>query len=245
VAVERIAPRLVSIVFGGEALRGFPVPAPTSHIKLFLPDADGNLASPVVGPEGLTWPEGRPTMRTYTPRRYDEATNTLEVQFVLHGEGPASVWAEQATPGDRVAIGGPGGRFALDPGVTGWWIGGDESALPAIATLIEALPASATAEIHLEVAAPDGHVGLPRHPGIEVTWHDRTDPRPGAELLRAVREAGLDDRTHVWCACEAVAVREVRAHLLAERALAPARLTTRGYWRAGEANHPDHDYGED
>jgi len=22
-------------------------------------------------------------------------------------------------------------------------------------------------------------------------------------------------------------------------------VTTRGYWRVGEANHPDHDFGED
>ena len=30
-----------------------------------------------------------------------------------------------------------------------------------------------------------------------------------------------------------------------ERGLPLARLVTRGYWRAGEQNHPDHDYGED
>lgn len=246
--MERIAPRLVSVLFGGEALRGFPAPAPTAHIKLMLPDADGRIVQPVATPEGLTWPDGPPTMRTYTPRRYDEAANTLEVQFVLHGEGPASSWAEQATPGDRAAIGGPGGRFALDPEITSWWIGGDESALPAVATLIEALPVTATAEVHLEVDGPEDHVELPRHAGVAVTWHDRSGSdasRWGGELFDALRAAELAERTHVWCATEATAVRRVRSHLLAERSLAPDRITTRGYWRIGEVNHPDHDYGED
>jgi hypothetical protein len=27
--------------------------------------------------------------------------------------------------------------------------------------------------------------------------------------------------------------------------IAASHLVTRGYWRSGEANHPDHDYGED
>jgi hypothetical protein len=40
-------------------------------------------------------------------------------------------------------------------------------------------------------------------------------------------------------------MRGIRKHLLAERGLAAQSLVTRGYWRAGEANHPDHDYGDD
>lgn len=140
VTVERIAPRLVAITFGGDALRGFPEPPPTSHIKIFLPDAEGRLTLPVAGPDGLVWPNGRPPMRTYTPRRYDAAANTLRVDFVLHGDGVAAQWAERCVPGDRAAIGGPGGRFVMDSRVMRWWVGGDESAIPAIATLIEALP---------------------------------------------------------------------------------------------------------
>ena len=37
----------------------------------------------------------RPVVRTYTPRRFDAAAGTLEVQFLLHGDGPASAWAER------------------------------------------------------------------------------------------------------------------------------------------------------
>lgn len=248
VRVERLGPRVVSVLLGGEALRGFPEPSPTAHIKVFLPDRQGRFTPPVEGPEGLVWPQGRPTMRTYTPRRYDPVANTLEVQFVLHGDGPAARWAERAGPGDQAAVGGPGGRFTVDPNVAQWWIGGDESALPAIATLIEALPPAATARVHLEVGGPDDHIDLPRRSGVELTWHHRADahaPRWGAELISAVRTAGLGPADHVWVACEAAAVRRIRGHLLTERSLPRDQVTTRGYWRLGEANHPDHDYGED
>lgn len=248
VAVQRLAPRIVSVLFGGQALSGFPQPLPTAHIKVLLPDANGEVAMPTPGPAGLSWPNGRPIMRTYTPRRYDTAANTLEVQFVLHGEGPAARFAQNATAGDRAAIGGPGGRFSVDPTVSTWWIGGDESALPAIATLIEALPARASAEVHLEVEGSGHHIAMPTHPGVEIRWHDRTGggtDRWGSELLAVVGRSQIDRHTHVWVGCEASAVRRIRSHLLNERTLKSTQVTTRGYWRLGETNHPDHDFGED
>ncbi|MFJ6462968.1 siderophore-interacting protein [Streptomyces sp. NPDC091387] len=245
VDVKPLTPRTVAVVFAGESLADFAEPAPTAHIKLFLPDTEGNVARPVVGPDGhLEWPDGRPTMRTYTPRRFDAGAGTLEVWFVLHGDGPAAWWAAQAEPGSRAAIGGPAGRFSVDPTATSWWIGGDESALPAIATLLEALPDDVTGQVHLEVEGPETRIGLPAHAGVEVTWHHRVG-EPGAALVDTLHRDGLGDDTHVWIACEASAVRKARSYLLGDRALPRPQTTTRGYWRVGEANHPDHDFGED
>jgi NADPH-dependent ferric siderophore reductase len=249
VSVERLTPRMVSIRLGGDALEGFPAPAPTSHIKIFLPpEGQTELKLPEFGPDGPVWPADapRPDVRTYTPRRFDPATRTLEVQFVLHGHGRASAWAEQAAAGDRVAVAGPGGRFELDPAVERWFIAGDESAIPAVAMLLEALPATATADVHLEVDGRDDEMPLPTAADAAITWHHRRTPGAwGAELHEAARNAKLADGTHVWVACEAAAMRGIRRHLLAERGLPAPTLTTRGYWRLGTANHPDHDYGED
>jgi len=248
VAVENVAPRMVSVTFGGEALRGFAQPAPTAHIKVMFPDASGELVIPEAGPDGgALWPEGyRPTMRTYTPLRYDAEANRLEVWFVDHGEGLASSWAMSAKVGDRAAIGGPGGRFQLDPSVRHYWIGGDESALPAVAMLLEALPESATAEVHLEVAGPDDEIGaMPTHAGATVVWHHRQPRAWGAELEKSLAASELFAGTHVWVAGEASSIRRMRSHLLTERGLDRTSFTTRGYWRLGEANHPDHDYGDD
>jgi len=249
VSVSSPAPRLVSVVVGGEGLRGFSVPAPTSHVKVFLPaPGDDAPALPELGPDGPVWPEAapRPVVRTYTPRSFDEGACTLEVQFVLHGAGPASEWAQQARVGDQLGLGGPGGRFSLDPTVRRWWVAGDESALPAIGTLLDALPPSATAEVHVEVDGPDDELPLASAAQTTVTWHHRRAPDLwGAELYEAARGAAIAEGTGVWVACEAAAVRRVRAHLLAERHLPAGSVVTRGYWRLGAPDHPDHDYGED
>jgi NADPH-dependent ferric siderophore reductase len=248
VSVSRINPRLVSVWVRGEALEGFQVEAPTAHIKVFLP-APGQDAPllPEFLPEGQVIPDdARPAVRTYTPRRFDPATRTLEVQFVLHGAGPASEWAERASVGDKLAVAGPGGRFVMDPAAGHWWIAGDESAIPAVGTLLEALPDSATAEVHLEVAGPEDELEFSSPSKTTIIWHRRRTPDAwGAELDEAAREAVLPEGAKIWVACEAAAMRGIRRYFLAERRLPASSLVTRGYWRLGEANHPDHDYGED
>ena len=249
VALSRLTPRLVSVLLSGDDLDRFKTAAPTSHIKVFFP-APGQAAPllPEVGPDGPVWPEGvaRPIVRTYTPRRFDDATGALEVQFVLHGEGPASQWAEEAKVGDRLAIAGPGGRFSFDPEVRQWWIGGDESALPAIGTLLDALPVSAVAELHVEVDGPEDEIDLPSAAQTTVTWHHRTSPEAwGAELNAAAHRASIPDGARVWVACEATAVRRIRRHFLTDLEVPVSAIVTRGYWRLGIPDHPDHDYGED
>jgi NADPH-dependent ferric siderophore reductase len=249
VSVSRIAPRLVSVLVSGEGLEVFADAAPTSHLKVFLP-APGQDAPllPEFLPEGQVLPEDapRPAVRTYTPRRFDAASGTLEIQFVLHGAGPASEWAERASAGDKIVVAGPGGRFVMDAEAERWWIAGDESAIPAIATLLEALPASAAAEVHVEVADADDEVELDSKAKTEITWHHRRSPAAfGAELDQAARDADIADGTKVWVACEAAAMRGIRRYLTGERHRPASSLVTRGYWRIGEANHPDHDYGDD
>lgn len=246
--MSRITPRLVSVWVTGEALDGFTIDAPTGHIKVFLPlsGQDAPLL-PEFLPEGQVVPEdARPVVRTYTPRRFDAGNRTLEVQFLLHGEGPASEWAERASAGDQIMVAGPGGRFVMDPTVEHWWIAGDESAIPAIGTLLEALPDTAAAEVHLEVADADDELEFTSPAKTAITWHHRRAPDAwGAELDEAARAAAIADGAKVWVACEAAAMRGIRRHFLADRGLPASSLVTRGYWRIGEANHPDHDYGDD
>ena len=238
---------MISVRVGG--LTDFATPPPTAHIKVFLPaDGQDSPTLPDAGPDGLVWPDEaqRPIVRTYTPRRFDPETGVLEIQFALHGPGPAAAWADRAAVGDRLAIAGPGGRFDLDPAVSRWWIAGDESAIPAIATLLEALPAATPADVHLEVDGPADEMPLPAGDSVTVTWHHRRSAEAwGEELYDAAVVADLPSGTHVWIACEAGAMRRVRTFLRSERGIPVTALTTRGYWRLGEANHPDHDHGED
>lgn len=246
--MSRITPRMVSVLVSGDALEGFTINAPTAHIKVFLP-VPGQAAPmlPEFLPEGqVIADDAKPFVRTYTPRRFDPSSRTLEVQFLLHGVGPASEWAERVTVGDKLVVAGPGGRFSMDPTVGHWWLAGDESAIPAVATLLEALPDTATAEVHLEVADADDEIEFSSPAKTAVTWHHRRAAGAwGAELDEAARGAAIADGAMVWVACEAAAMRGIRKHFLADRGLPASSLVTRGYWRLGEANHPDHDYGDD
>lgn len=239
---------MVSVRLGGDALSGFTLEAPTQHIKVFLPAPGQDApAIPVFTENGPVFPDDapRPVVRTYTPRKFDEETGTLEVQFVLHGEGPASEWAERAEAGDKIAVGGPGGRFLLDLAAQRWWIAGDESAIPAIATLLEALPASAIADVHLEVADSSDEIKFVTPAQATITWHHRTEPESWGEvLLESAEHAAIGSGTQVWVACEASGVRRIRRHFLADRRLPASSVMTRGYWRLGASNHPDHDYGD-
>jgi NADPH-dependent ferric siderophore reductase len=248
-SVVHVTPRLISVHVTAEDLSRFADAAPTAHIKVFLPASGQDAPTmPIMTPEGRVWPEDqpRPTVRTYTPRAYDPENNTLEVQFLLHGAGPASEWAQGASPGDKLAIGGPGGRFSADTSIARWWIAGDESALPAVGTLLDALPASASAEVHLEVEGPDDEIQLTSAAGVTVVWHHRRDADAfGADLYDAAGEAAIAEDTQVWVGCEASAVRRIRSLMLDDKNVPASRLVTRGYWRIGASDHPDHDYGED
>src|SRR5207302_6395078 len=131
VSVSKLTPRLVSVLVRGDALDGFRIEAPTGHVKVFLP-ADG---------------QDDPAVRTYTPVRFDEASKTLELQFVLHGAGPASEWAERAGSGDKLEVAGPGGRFVPDETATLWWLAGDGSPVPGVPAPRGAEPATAPARL--------------------------------------------------------------------------------------------------
>jgi NADPH-dependent ferric siderophore reductase len=248
VSVSKITPRLVSVLVTGDDLDGFADAAPTSHLKVFLP-ADGQDAPnlPEFAPGGVARAEDgpAPAVRTYTPRGYDPATRTLEIQFLLHGEGPASAWAQRAKPGDKLAVAGPGGRFSLEPAADYWWLAADESAIPAVATLLEALPEATTVDVHIEVDGPDDEIEFPGPAKTTITWHHRRTGAFGEELAAAARDAVIPDGARVWVACESAAMRDIRRYFTRERPVPAAQLVTRGYWRAGEQNHPDHDYGED
>ena len=188
-------------------------------------------------------------MRTFTIRRFDPTAAELDVDFVLHGEGPASQWAEQAVVGGLAAIAGPGGRrYLVDPAATRLILAGDETALPALATILEALPGGMRANVYAEVQDAADEVSLTSAGQVHVTWLHRGQPSgaTGDLLPQALQQLGsIDDQTRVWLACEASVMRRLRRQLLDESKVHPDAMVTRGYWKVGEVNYPDHDYGLD
>lgn len=238
--VKRLTPRMVRVTFTGDELSGFAWNGPAAHIKLIFEGSAGHAAAA---------PDARPPMRTYTPRRFDAAQRELDVEFVIHGQGPASSWAEQAAAGQQLTVAGPGRSYAVDPQADWYVLAGDDTAIPAICTILDALPASVKALALIEVVdAAEEHALETRSANTEIRWlHRGADPRhSGRELESAVRRMELPQgHGRIYVACEADAMRRIRRHLVSERAFPRDHLVTRGYWRLGETDHPDRDYGED
>jgi NADPH-dependent ferric siderophore reductase len=231
----RITPRMVRVTLTGDALAGFGGDGPDRRIKMFFPvPGQDRPAVPRASTGGPVWPAGepRPTIRTYTVRRYDDAAGELDVDFVLHeGHGPAAAWARDVRPGSWVGVSEPGGRYVPDPDADFHLVIGDESALPAVATVLAALPPGVPAVAYLEVEDAEEEQPLPG--GAEVHWV-RRDARPaGVPLTAAVRAATLPDgRGQAWLSGESACVRDLRRHLLDDRGLDRRAVYATGYWRA-------------
>jgi NADPH-dependent ferric siderophore reductase len=240
--VVRLSPHMVRVTFTGDDLAAFGWNGPAAHIKLAFPE-EGQAEPPMPQPDGP-----RPTMRTYTPRRFDPGVPELDVDFVLHGDGPASGWAAQAKEGQALILAGPGPNYQIDPDAEWFLLAGDDAALPAIETILDALPVGARAHVLLEVADEHEERPLATTAQLDITWpHRGPDPaKADAALEAAIRATQLPPGNgRIYVGCEASAMRRIRRHLLQERGLDPATIVTRGYWRLGEVNYTDHDYGTD
>lgn len=234
VRCTRRTPHLVRITLGGEELTRLSWPGPAAHLKLMLP-APGARDVVLPRPDGdgmVDYAAGPPiTMRTYTLTRYRPGPPELDLDIVLHGPGPATRWASAARPGDRVAVTVPrGAGFTADPSAQWTVLGGDASALPAL-TSIAAVTATPVA-VYVELDDPADRLALP----IPVTWL-----RTGSLEEAVLAHPRAPGRGQYWVAGEAAAVRRIRAGLLLH--LPADQIATRGYWRLGAADHPDHDHG--
>lgn len=246
--VENLSPHMVRITVTGEALADWPEGDPTGHCKVFLPaEGETEPALPEMGPDGLVYPKDRPrpVVRTYTPRRIDRDAKELVLDFVLHGHGEASTWAQSAKPGMKLAVGGVGRGYVIDTDATKFHLAGDEAAIPALAVLLESLPTSAQITVDIEVRGEDAHIVMPEHPNARLQWHTlAAAEQPGSTLINALADVAPDDQLRIWVATEAKAVRTIRRAFL-DRGMPVENLVTRGYWKLGESNHPDGDYATD
>ncbi|GAB2855416.1 siderophore-interacting protein [Streptomyces deserti] len=236
VRTERLTPHMQRVVLGGEGLAGFTADTCTDHyVKLLFP------------PAGVTYPEPFdmqrvreelpreqwPVTRTYTVRQWDAQHHELTLDFVIHGdEGLAGPWALRAQPGETVWFMGPGGAYAPDPDADWHLLVGDESALPAIARSLEALPRGARVHAFVEVAGPNEEQKIDSD--AEVVWLHRGARPIGELLVEAVRNLQFPEgRVHAFVHGEAAWVKELRRLLRVEHQVPREDLSISGYWRLG------------
>ena len=208
VGVERLSPSFVRVEFGSPALADLGVDGPLydQRIKLIFPNAHGRLPSMEGADESWfeSWmeiPEAeRGAMRTYTVRalRGTGADTRLVVDFVIHGDGdesgPGGDWGAHAAVGQRVITMAPRrgvefGGIEFAPGTAKrLLLVGDETAVPAVAAVLECLPATTRGAVFLEVPVPADVLPLDRPSGVEVHWL----PRDGAPRSVALHAAVLE-----------------------------------------------------
>ena len=230
--VDKIAAHMIRVSLGGD-LDGFTSLGFDDHIKLFFPE----------GPAGA---DGEPPMasRDYTPRRFDPAGNTLEIEFVLHDAGPATRWASTVRPGQTLRIGGPRGSFIILNNFDWHLLIGDDTALPAIGRRLGELTAGSRAVVLAEVDGPGDQISFASAADVTVTWAHRNGAEAGTTdvLARTLKTLTLPKGDYyAWVACESLTAKALRAQLIADHGANPKWMRAAGYWRRGAvAVHDTH-----
>ncbi len=254
---ERLAPHWVRVTLGDGDVSKFRPMGYDQWFRLFIP-VGGDAALERVPAKAhklfgylkfLRIPDGeRPVMRNYTVRAFRPATAEsgaeIDVDFVLHGSaadgtaGPASRWAETCKPGDRVLIIDEGLTFNPQRGVDRVVLVGDETALPAIASICASLPDEASGSVTVEVPSEDDALRFPHPDGISVQTIVRPlDVAPGVLALEALRGLTLPSAPfHAYAAGEQSLASGVRKQLVSERDVDKSAVSFCGYWKIGAAS---------
>ncbi|MBG4759732.1 siderophore-interacting protein [Pseudomonas aeruginosa] len=252
---EQLSPALTRFVFGGPEVAEMKTLAADQRIKIFFPDASGQ---PPSLPGGSEWyqayrsvePARRPPMRTYTIRAQRAEQEEVDVEFVLHGEnGPASAWATHARIGARLQLAAPNRQYGDDPGGYEWkppagvrhiLLIADETALPAVAGILEELAGEAESpvvEAFLEVPGEADILDLPAIPGARLHWLPRHQAgihsRNGERMIEAARQARLPEREVAGGAAQELEDIDIDEEILWE--LASPESGSFYAWVAGES----------
>jgi len=241
VAVADVTPSVRRVVLSGTPTAVADA-GPT--VNLLVPRVgDPAPRWPRVAKDGrIVWPDGAHgvSLRSYTARRQDTVAAQVEIDFVLHGDGPAAAWASAATPGALLGVAGAGALGDRPAGQL--LLAGDETALPAISRILASAPATARGVALLEVAGAAEEQPMPAPDGVVVRWLHRGGTPPGESTLLADAVAALDppdaDDVFAWVAAESAAVRTIRADLRGRWGLGRAQHHAIGYWRRGRAMAP-------
>lgn len=250
---ERLSPHWMRVTVGGGDIDQFTPMGYDQWFRLFLPvGGDEGLeripakANRMLGYlRYLRIPEGmRPVMRNYTVRSHRPATQSggaeLDIDFVLHGDsvagtaGPASSWAETCTAGESIIVIDEGLTFNPARGVDSVLLVGDATALPAIAGIAAALPATARGRAIIEVPGIEDALEFDHPDGLAVEWVvQAAGSRPGEAALDLLSDIDIEPvGLHAFVAGEQGLATGGRRHLVGRRGLSKDAVSFCGYWRS-------------
>ncbi|WP_062228667.1 siderophore-interacting protein [Aureimonas frigidaquae] len=239
---RRLTPHMQRITLCGQDLARFATGG--LHVRLAFPPQGRAPVWPVMAEDGIpVWPQGDDQfiLRVYTIRSIDLAAQTVEIDMVVHPgveAAPGSDFALAARPGDVVGMVGPGGGFL--PECDDLLLLGDETALPAIARILEAAPPQTRATAYIEVDGPAEEQILSTRAQAQITYLHRNGAEAGtttllADALMAQTRDGISPQRYVWAAGEFSAFRAMRRHMRQTLAHPKDRHMVATYWRRGLA----------
>jgi NADPH-dependent ferric siderophore reductase len=235
---EWLSPHAVRITAGGPGFDALRMNEFTDkYAKIIFADPALGLRPPydLAALRDSLPPDQQPVTRTYTLRRADAQRQQVAIDFVVHGDkGIAAPWAAHTEPGDILTLSGAGGAYRPDAGRDWHLFVGDESALPAICSALESLPADARGLAYLETSDPGEYLDATPPPGLDVTWLHRPEPGSEPRLLADAVLAGpwLSGRADVFAHGERESMKAVRAALKG-RLGEGDQLSLSGYWASG------------
>lgn len=215
-AVEDITPRMRRIQVTSPELKDFR----------YLPGQDMALA--FARSDGLT------VRRRYTIRHFDRNRLLMDLDFVMHGDGPGMRWAEGARAGAAIDAIGPRGKITLAPDSDWHLFAGDATAVPGALAMLEAVTSAVAARAFLQIDNAEERQPFDRKELQQVNW--RYGAGAVEPLTSAVAEADLPaGHGHAYLAGEVALVLALKNSLLSLGWTAD-QISAKAYWNRGRAN---------
>lgn len=243
-AVVDVAACVKRITFTADEFRDFNPLGADEYFGLLMPAVGQALVMPDVNTINVRAaiqqiPElERPELRWYTVRTHRPEVGEIDVDIVTHGDsGPGSAWALAAQVGDQAGI--RCGSASYDPPEAGnqQLLIGDETALPAIAAIADAVRAvgCSTDTIRALIEIPDEDHATPLDAPFEVTQVVRGTEKPGSLLVPTLQEMTLPELDYAWACGESALATGARRHLVKTLGMPRRSVMFSGYWKLGAA----------
>ncbi|ADG98874.1 ABC transporter related protein [Segniliparus rotundus DSM 44985] len=217
VANERVAPHCARVTMSSPTLFEDLLRAPAESPRFWFPDPEGGSGE---------FP------RAYTLVRADAESGEFAIDVLLHkSPGPAARWASAAQPGASIAVTPFGSaRFEIPEDLpAGFLLIGDAAAIPAMNSILAALPPEVPVEVYLERQSPDDeHIELRDHPCRRVHWTDRADE---TSLAAAIEDRDWSD-WRAWACAEAGSLTHLRKRLREQFGFPKTEFQAHASWKS-------------
>ncbi|MGL5442855.1 MAG: ABC transporter ATP-binding protein/permease, partial [[Mycobacterium] stephanolepidis] len=220
VDTSQVAPNCVRLTMSAPTLFEDLLHTPAEWLRFWFPDPEGGATE---------------HQRAYTIVSTDVEAGEFAIDVVIHEPaGPACRWAGAAQPGMTIPVVAFGSaRFEVPEDLpAGFLLIGDSASIPAINSILAALPADVDVEVYLERHSPDDElIPLTEHPRRVLHWVDRADETSLASAI----EARDWSNWYAWAGPEAGSLKHLRKRLKEQFRFPKADVHAAAYWTFGRA----------